>query len=121
MPHYLPGTPSPKAALALVERVTELLGTKVATLDLQIASADYENQVNEVVEADDEMRGFVRELEENHDEGEDDDDVEFDDSSGPDGSPEGAVPGALTDEHGNVPSGDALAAELEQFLRDQTS
>ena len=119
VPHYLPGTPSPKAALALVERTAELLGTTVTTLDLQIASADYENQVNEVVDADDEMRGFVRELEASHDDGDDDDDVEIEDES-PDSSPEGAVPGALTDEHGNVPSGDALAAELEQFLRDQS-
>ena len=120
VPHYVPGSPSPKAALALVERTCAMLDTSLPTMDLEIAAAEYERQVNEVVEADDDMRGYVRQLEQSHDEGDldDDDDDTGDDDEGID-LDAGAVTGALTDEHGNVPSGDALAAEFERFLRDQ--
>lgn len=114
VPHYLPGTPSPKAALALVERAGRLLGTSVPALDLQIASAQYERQVNEVVENDDDMRGYVRQLEMGHDRDDDDDDVTAPSIASLESA---ASPGPLTDEHGNLPSGDALAAELERFLR----
>lgn len=124
VPHYLPGTPSPKAALALVERAASMLSTTVPVLDLQIASAQYERQVNEVVDADEDMVRYVRQLEESADEGDDDDDGDDDGDieilSDAGDSPEaGAAPGSLTDEFGNLPSGDALAAELERFLRDQ--
>lgn len=110
VPHYLPGTPSPKVALALVQRAAELLDATVSTIDLEIATAEYERQVDEVVEADEDMSRYVRQLEENHDEGDDNDD---DDDVGPDDG------GTLTDEYGNLPTGEALAAELERFLRDQ--
>lgn len=112
VPHYLPGTPSPKVALALVQRAAELLDSSVSTIDLEIASAEYERQVNEVVESDEDMIRYVRQLEESHDEGDDDDD---DTEDGPDV----VANGSLTDEYGNLPTGEALAAELERFLRDQ--
>jgi predicted ATP-grasp superfamily ATP-dependent carboligase len=95
VPHYVPGTPSPKATLAIVERVAELMEVRVPTGDLQRASAQYERQVSEVVAADDDMVGYVRELERRADEG------------------------RSLDSLPDIPSGDALAAELEQFLRDQ--
>ena len=37
VPSYVPGAPSPKAALALIERTTAILGTWVATTDLESA------------------------------------------------------------------------------------
>ena len=76
---YLPGTPSPKAALALVERTGELLGVAIPSIDLQIARPQYERQVDEVVEADDDMRSYVRQLELSHDEGDDGDDEDDED------------------------------------------
>ena len=91
VPHYVAATPSPKASLALVERATRLLSTSVLTADLQVASADYERQVSEVVASDDDVAAYVRRLEEHADEG----DME-------------------------LVSGDFLADELERFLRDQT-
>jgi proteasome assembly chaperone (PAC2) family protein len=97
VPHYVAQTPSPKASLALVERTGELLGVKVETLDLQIASASYERQVSELVEADEDVADYVRRLEEAS-EAEDDD---TDDTS--DLDPEG---------------GETLAAEVERFLRE---
>src|SRR5438270_4804885 len=92
VPHYVAATPSPKAALALVERTAELLSASVMTTDLEIASASYERQVSEVVESDDDVADYVHRLEDNADE--DDDEIE-------------------------LPTGDALAAEFEKFLRER--
>ena len=85
---YVPGAPSPKAALALVERTAELLGTSVNATDLEIASASYERQVSEVVADDEEMTDYLARLEE-----------QFDEEDG-------------------VPSPSALVEEVERFLRD---
>jgi proteasome assembly chaperone (PAC2) family protein len=101
VPHYVAGTPSPKAALALVRRAAQLLATPLMTTDLEIASAAYESQVSEVVEEDEDVAGYVRRLELVGDD--EDDDVE------PDGSSAGQV------------DGERLVAELERFLREQGS
>ncbi|HEX2118083.1 MAG TPA: PAC2 family protein, partial [Acidimicrobiales bacterium] len=97
VPHYVAATPSPKAAQALVERVAGLLSTTVVTADLQVAATDYDRQVSEVVAADDDIAAYVRRLEM----GRDDDDDEVD----------------LADME--IVSGDALADELERYLREQ--
>jgi proteasome assembly chaperone (PAC2) family protein len=89
VPTYVPGAPSPKAALALVERVGQLLDAPVLTTDLEIASASYERQVTELVEADDETASYVASLEERHDH-----DDEF-------------------------PTGTSLVEEVERFLRER--
>ena len=95
VPHYVPGTASPKATLALVERVGQMLSTEVPTDVLRQAAATYEAQVSEAIGSDDEMVEYVRQLEHRVDE---------------------AVP---TPDEADLPSGDALAAELERFLREQ--
>jgi proteasome assembly chaperone (PAC2) family protein len=92
VPHYVAATPSPKASLALVERAIDLLSTTVDMEDLAIAAADYERQVSEVVASDDDVVAYVHRLESS-----DDDD-------------------AVADME--VVSGDALAAELERYLRE---
>ncbi len=68
VPTYVPGAPSPKATLALVEKTAALLGEQVVTTDLEIASASYERQINELVEDDDETQAYVAALEQRHDE-----------------------------------------------------
>lgn len=93
VPHYVAATPSPKASLALLQRTVDILSTGVDTEDLEIEAADYERQVSEVVAADDDVVAYVRRLEASAD----DDDVADMESV----------------------SGDALAAELERFLREQ--
>lgn len=98
VPHYVAQTPSPKASLALVERTGALLGVKIETLDLQIASASYERQVSALVEADEDVADYVRRLEE---QSEAEHDEDSDDAS--DLDPEG---------------GETLAAEVERFLRE---
>jgi len=64
---------------------------------LLLASAAYEREVSEFVASDDDIAGYVRQLEERND-GED------------------LMAGGV-----ELPTGDALAAELEQFLREQGS
>jgi len=90
VPSYVPGAPSPKAALALIERVSAMVETWVATTDLEIAAASYERQVSELVDADEETAAYVSTLEERHD-------------SDPD----------------RVPTADSIAEEVERFLREQ--
>jgi proteasome assembly chaperone (PAC2) family protein len=73
VPTYVPAAPSPKAALALVERVSALLGVSVHTTELEIATASYERQIDELVAADDETASYVATLEARADAGDDDD------------------------------------------------
>jgi len=91
VPSYVPGAPSPKAGLALVHRVCELLGTSVYVTDLEIASATYERQVDELIAEDEETADYVSDLELAWDANEDHD---LDDNP------------------------ELLVAEVEEFLRD---
>ena len=97
VPHYVSGTPSPKAALALVERTAGLLGARVETLDLEVAAAAYERQVSEVVAEDEDVAGYVARLEELGDDEDADEPEELPWPPPPD-----------------------LAGEVERFLRDQS-
>ena len=97
VPAYMPAVPSPKAALALVERAGALLGTTVPTTGLEIATASYEREMDAAVEADDELMAYLARLEEMGDDDEDDEDDGVDDT---------AQPGSLVE-------------EVERFLRDQ--
>jgi predicted ATP-grasp superfamily ATP-dependent carboligase len=90
VPTYVPSAPSPKAALALVERVAEMLQVPMVTTDLEIASASYERQIDELVADDDDTAAYVTRLEAAADEAPDDE---------------------------LEPQGD-LIAEVERFLRD---
>ena len=91
VPHYASLAASPKAALALCSRLAGLLATDVDLTELERASEAYERQVTEAVAQDEETEAYVAELERRRD--------------------------ALGEEL-DVPSGDALAAELTRFLRE---
>jgi predicted ATP-grasp superfamily ATP-dependent carboligase len=92
VPHYVSLTPSPRAAAALCERLGGLLGLEIETSELSQAAQAYEEQVSQAVAADEETAAYVEELERRTDTIEDD--VE-------------------------LPSGDALAAELTRYLRER--
>lgn len=96
VPHYLAVTPNPKAALALVEKATSLVGAAAEIDDLQRATVTYEERVSEMVATDEDVQAYVHLLEERSDER----------------AREEMDPRAM-------PSGDDLAAELERFLRDK--
>ena len=63
VPSYVSGAPSPKATLALVERALILLGLSMPTTDLEIAMADYERQIDQLVSSDDDTAAYVAGLE----------------------------------------------------------
>ncbi len=64
VPTYVSGAPSPKATLAIVERACETIGLHPATTDLEIASAAYVRQIDELVASDDDTAAYVAGLEE---------------------------------------------------------
>jgi proteasome assembly chaperone (PAC2) family protein len=91
VPHYASLAPSPRAALALCRRLSDLIRAELDLDELERAGDLYEKQVSEVVASDEETAAYVQELERRADELE----VEQD-----------------------LPSGDTLAAELSRFLRE---
>jgi proteasome assembly chaperone (PAC2) family protein len=92
VPHYIAAAPNPKAALALVRKLEGLVGVAVDASELEDAAADYERQVNAAVQSDPDVQAFVERLEQAAD-------------------PED------TESPGPLPSGEAIARELQRFLR----
>jgi proteasome assembly chaperone (PAC2) family protein len=91
VPHYVSLAPSPKAALALCERLGGIIGAPIDTSELAEAAESYQRQVTEAVASDEETAAYVEELEQRAD--------EIDEES--------------------LPSGESLAAELTRFLRER--
>jgi proteasome assembly chaperone (PAC2) family protein len=98
VPHYIAASPNIKAALVLVRRVFTLLDFSADLSDLESAASDFDRQVAKVLASDAKVAEYVRRLEE-RDEDEDE---------------EEEYPGN-TDA---LPSGEDLARELEEFLRE---
>jgi predicted ATP-grasp superfamily ATP-dependent carboligase len=92
VPHYVSLTPSPRAAKALVDRLSGLLGADVDTAELDEAADAYAQQVSEAVATDAETAAYVDELERRVDE---------------------------LAEEADIPSGESIAAELTRFLRER--
>jgi len=92
VPHYVSLTPSPKAALALSDRLADLLEAEIDTSELAEASENYAEQVSEAVASDPDTAAYIEELEQRAD---------------------------TLAEEADLPSGDALAAELTRFLRER--
>jgi proteasome assembly chaperone (PAC2) family protein len=94
VPHYVSTPPNPKATIALLRRVEEVLDIEVPLGTLPEQSDEWERSVTEMTEDDDEIAEYVRGLEERGDAEEDNPDelmAKFD--------------------------GDALAAEFERYLK----
>jgi proteasome assembly chaperone (PAC2) family protein len=92
VPHYVSLAPSPRAAQALCDRLATLLAVDIDTEELRQAGETYSEQVSAAVATDEETQAYVEELEQRTDE--------------------------MPDEI-QIPSGEALAAELTRFLRDR--
>jgi hypothetical protein len=108
VPAYASQVPSPKAALALVERACEMLGCPASTARLVTEAGEYDARVSAFVGDDDDLISYVSRLESLADSGALDDDDEDDDEG------EGNEP--IDDTRLNS---DELMAEVERFLRDQ--
>ncbi len=68
VPTYVPGAVSPKAAVALLKRVRDVLGIELSLDDLERESREYVRQVGSYVEEDSETIEFIAELEQHYDE-----------------------------------------------------
>ena len=89
VPHYVAGhTPSPKATLALLERLQEIAGTTIPQGDLPVQAAAWEASIDAAAAEDEEMTEYIQQLERTRDTWD---------------SPEA--------------SGDAIAQEFERYLR----
>lgn len=88
VPHYVHNTPSPKATLALLVEVEKHLGVEFEHGNLADEAFAWERGIDEVAEGDEDMAGYIAQLEKTRDEVE---------------SP--------------AASGDALAKEFEKYLR----
>ena len=95
VPHYVQLAPSPPAAKALCERLAGVLGTEIDVSELDEASREYVDQVSQAVATDAETASYVEDLEHRADS------LDW------------------LDESDDLPSGDALAAEISRFLRDR--
>lgn len=89
VPHYVSQPPSPKATLALLHRVEEVLDVEVPLGALPDQADDWQRTVSEMAEEDEDVSNYVRALEER-------------------GDAEITL---------NEASGDAIAAEFERYLR----
>jgi proteasome assembly chaperone (PAC2) family protein len=92
VPHYVSLAPSPRAALALVRRLGDLLRIDIELDELEHASDEYSEQVSEAVSTDAETASYVEELERRVD---------------------------MLEAAEDLPSGESLAAELTRYLRER--
>ncbi len=88
VPHYVAQPPNPKATLALLHRVEEVLDIAVPLGELPAQADDWQKLVNEMADEDEDVRDYIRNLEERDDDGE-----------------------------MREASGDAIAREFERYLR----
>jgi len=95
VPHYISLAPSPRAARALCERLSGVLGAEIDVGELEEAEKSYVEQVSEAVASDSETAAYVEELEHRADS------LDW------------------LEESGGLPSGEALAAEIARFLRER--
>jgi len=88
VPHYVSQPPNPKATIALLHRVEEVLDIAVPLGELPTQSDDWQKLVNEMADEDEDVREYIRNLEERDDDGD-----------------------------MREASGDAIAKEFERYLR----
>jgi hypothetical protein len=90
VPHYVHTSPSPKATLALVAELERLLDVNFSHGDLADQAFAWERGIDEIAENDEEMSGYIEQLEASRDEVD-----------------------------SEAASGEAIARELEKFLQSE--
>ncbi|MEU5843606.1 PAC2 family protein [Rhodococcus sp. NPDC047139] len=95
VPHYVSNPPNPKATVALLRRVEDVLDLEVPLGELPLLAEEWEQTVTDMIDDDEEIAEYVRTLEERGDaEAEED----------------------ISEVIAKI-DGDALAAEFERYLR----
>lgn len=100
VPHYLSDTEYPDAAVTALESISAATGLIFPTDHLRAEGRDFLAKIDGQIDTNHELARLVGTLEERHD-------------SYMDGNP---LRSPLTDEDGELPSADEIAAELENFL-----
>src|SRR5690349_11977658 len=121
VPHYVATPPNPKATRALLEKLAVFLDAALDLTDLDIAAAAWERSVADVVAGDNEVTTYVERLEERFDRAGDDDEDDDDDDDNFFPSLEDLDDEDDDDDEfdeDDLPSGDALAADFERYLRE---
>lgn len=67
VPHYVHNAPAPKAAMALIQAVEDVIQVGLDTSTLADQSFEWERGIDEVAEQDDEMANYIETLEERRD------------------------------------------------------
>jgi proteasome assembly chaperone (PAC2) family protein len=94
VPHYVNVTPNPKAALALVRRLSEFLMIDVNVSELESGSLDFDDKVDQALESNKAVKEYVEELKHRSETEEE-------------------------EESGGLPPGEDVAREVERFLRER--
>lgn len=92
VPHYVSQPPSPKATLALLHRVEDVLDVEVPLGGVPEQAEEWEHTVSEMADEDEDVRNYIRALEER-------------------GDAEDTMPSL------SETSGETIAAEFERYLR----
>lgn len=125
VPAYAGQISSPKAAVALMQRACDIIGTPAPVGHMMDSVAAYEAQLDSMIEDDDDLQAYVGRLETMSDSGmsiDDDDDFEFDEDDSQlqfdfaSDTGDDALDAPDADEVGDA---EILMEEVEQFLRDQ--
>ncbi|MBA8990189.1 hypothetical protein FHW23_001435 [Curtobacterium pusillum] len=103
VPHYLSDTEFPDAAVAALSGISSATGLIFPSDELREEGREFRTRVDEQVAGNEELQRLVSVLEERHD-------------TYMEGNPIGSP---LTGVDGQVPTADAIAAELERFLADR--
>jgi hypothetical protein len=90
VPHYVQNGPSPKAMLALITEIERYTGCEFERTELANEAFAWERSIDELAENDEEMQGYIQQLEESRD----------------------------VSDKASI-SGDELAMEFERFLANQ--
>jgi proteasome assembly chaperone (PAC2) family protein len=105
VPHYVSSPPNPPATRALLEHLAVLAGIELDLSGLDQLVDLWRVQVDHAIREDDEVSSYVRELEGRLD--------------ADDAGERGIILGGHPAGGGTVPDAEELAAEVEQFLREQ--
>ena len=92
-PHYVNTTPNPKVSYALLERLKSLCDFDVPMAGLQESAEGYVSEVNNAIAKQSDVKAYVKKLEQRYD---------------------AAIQGSE-----EMPSGEAMITEIEEYLRSQ--
>lgn len=97
VPHYIPMIANPKVGAALARRLASLLELDLDLRELDRAARQFEGQVDEAIRGNPEIAAYVKQLEASQ--------------------PEEEAAAEVVDEPSELPSGEAVVRDLEEFLR----